>query len=44
MLRLMLASSAGSGAGIPARMAGFSTGAITWGSEAAIRGAAMGIM
>ena len=52
MLRFMLASSAGSGAGIPARMAGFSTGAITWGSETAItwgsdgamRGAAMGIM
>ena len=44
MLRFMLASSAGSGAGIPDRMAGVSTGAITWGAEAAIRGAAIGIM
>ena len=35
MVRFMLASRAGSGAGIPARMAGFRTGgAITWGSGA----------
>ena len=45
MLRFMLARMAGSGAGIPARMAEFRTGAITCGSAigaAGLYGAAMG--